>query len=142
MSFCKSATTAAILFGLAGAASPAHAVITPGSPAYQDNSNIVITGKVIQSSPDSFTLDYGTDTIIVEMDDWDIYDESAPLVLGEKITVYGVIDDGLYETRTLEAVSVYAHNRNTYYYASATDEEGNTVNYYDPSVVSTGDSAR
>lgn len=143
MSFWKSATTTAILLGFAGvASSPAQAVVMPGSPANQDNSSIVITGEVIKSSHDSFTLDYGTDTIVVEMDDWDIYDESAPLALGEKVTVYGMIDDGLFETRTLEASSIYAHNRNTYYYASAIDEEGDGVNYYYPPVVSSGDAAQ
>lgn len=142
MSYWKPTTATAILLGLIGAASsPAHAV-TPGSPAYQDGSNIVITGEVVRSSHDSFTLDYGTDTILVEMDDWDIYKKSAPLALGEKVTVYGVIDDGLYETRTLEAASVFAHNRNTYYYAAAVDEEGDRVNYYYPPVVSTGDAAQ
>jgi hypothetical protein len=39
------------------------------------------------------------------------------------VTVYGAVDDDLYEAATIEASSVYVENLNTYFYASAADEE-------------------
>lgn len=41
------------------------------------------------------------------------------------MTVNGRIDDGLYERRTIEAGSVYVKSLNSFFYASAADEEGN-----------------
>jgi len=63
------------------------------------------------------------------MDDWDWFDEASRLNAGEKVTVYGRIDDGLYETRTIEADSVYVYERNTYYYANDADEESYYYTY-------------
>jgi hypothetical protein len=40
------------------------------------------------------------------------------------VTVYGWIDNDFYEARTIEASSVYVDSLNTYFYASAADEEG------------------
>ncbi len=39
------------------------------------------------------------------------------------MTVYGAVDDEIYEAATIEASSVYVENLNTYFYASAADEE-------------------
>ncbi|HSO21962.1 MAG TPA: hypothetical protein VLT81_03585, partial [Chondromyces sp.] len=59
------------------------------------------------------------------------------LIEGDKVTVNGVIDDGLFETRTIEASSVYVEKLDTYFYASAADEEGDAfVTYWSPVVVS------
>ncbi|MGM0425831.1 MAG: hypothetical protein ACQEQ7_01185 [Thermodesulfobacteriota bacterium] len=72
---------------------------------------------------DSFTLDYGEGTVLVEMDDWDWYDEEGTVLEGDKVTVYGKIDDDLYEATSIEASSVYVENLGTYFYASSADEE-------------------
>lgn len=124
------------LFSLIGAtalattvfASPAMSV-NPHSMKYTDKDLITITGDVISTAPDVFTLDYGTGSIKVEMDDWDSYDEASLMRTGEKVTVYGRIDDGLYEQKTIEANMVYAHDRNSYLYANDADEEGDYVYY-------------
>lgn len=89
-----------------------------------DETWISLTGNVVSSSVQDFTLEYGEGLIRVEMDDWDWYDEAQRIVPGERVTVYGRIDDGLYEQRSIEADSVYVFERNTFFYANDVDEEG------------------
>lgn len=60
--------------------------------------------------------------ITVEMDDWDWYAEGAALSEGDRVTVYGFIDDDFYELRSIEASSVYVDDFNTFFYASGLDE--------------------
>ena len=88
-----------------------------------DNSWVSVSGTVVSAKPDSFQLNYGDGTILVEMDDWDWYAEGAALKSGDKVTVSGRMDDELYEKKSIEAESVYLQGLNTYFYASATDEE-------------------
>lgn len=88
-----------------------------------DDTWISITGTAVGPTEDSFVLDYGKGTVIVEMDDWDWYGDARGILDGDKVTVYGQVDDDLYETTSIEASSVYVENRGTYYYASAADEE-------------------
>lgn len=96
-----------------------------------DGSWISISGTAVNTTKkDGFTLDYGEATILVEMDDWEWYDDSWPILEGDKVTVYGRIDDDFYETTTIEAGSVYVENRGTYYYASSADEEGDAYSTY------------
>jgi uncharacterized protein YdeI (BOF family) len=104
---------------------------SPKSSVYKDNYPIRITGTVAEEKPHAFTLSYGEgDTILVEMDDWDLYDESRAIQKGEVVTVYGNIDQDLFEDRKIEASSVYAYNRNTYYFANDVDEEDYYTTYY------------
>jgi uncharacterized protein YdeI (BOF family) len=98
--------------------------------AKPDDSWISISGTVVNPKDDSFVLDYGQGTIIVEMDDWDEFGEAHTLIDGDRVTVYGDIDDGLFERRTIEAGSVYVEGLNTYFYASSTDEEGDAYTPY------------
>jgi hypothetical protein len=57
------------------------------------------------------------------MDDWDWYAEGKNLIDGDKVTVYGRIDDDFFETTSIEASSVYVESLGSYFYASAADEE-------------------
>ena len=43
------------------------------------------------------------------------------------MTVYGRVDDDLYETTTIEASSIYDQDLGTYFYASAADEESDII---------------
>ncbi len=88
-----------------------------------DGSWVSLTGTVTAKAAESFRLEVGKRTVTVEMDDWDWYNEAAPIELGSRVTVYGQIDDGLFEKRTIEAGSVYVFGENTFYYASDADEE-------------------
>jgi uncharacterized protein YdeI (BOF family) len=102
-----------------------------------DDSWISLSGTVKAVTADAFTLDYGEGMITVEMDDGDRDADAYKLIEGDKVTVNGIIDDGLFETRTIEASSVYVEKLDTYFYASAADEEGDVfVTYWSPVVVS------
>lgn len=88
-----------------------------------DGSWITISGEVKTPKLDTFVLDYGDGSIIVEMDDWDLDADAAPLLEGDNVTVYGVIDQNLFTDTTIEAGSVYVESLGTYFFASAVDEE-------------------
>ncbi len=88
-----------------------------------DGSWVTLNGVITSAGNDAFRLDYGTGTITVEMDDWDWYREGRQLIEGDKVTVYGAIDDNFYNTTSIEAERVYVKNLNRFFYASDVDEE-------------------
>jgi len=96
---------------------------TPNPYLKPDETWISISGQAVETMAESFILDYGKGTVKVEMDDWDTYDENFERIEGHKVTVYGMVDDDLFETTTIEASSVYDENLGTYFFASAADEE-------------------
>jgi len=121
--------TSAIIMGLASfAATPAMSA-NPYKMKYTDHDWISVTGHIDSISTERFTLDFDGGVITVEMDGWDGYDEAQLLNEGERVTVNGRIDNGLYEAKTIEADTVYSHGRRTYFYSNATDEEGD-YKYY------------
>lgn len=95
----------------------------PDPMVLPDDTWISLTGTVTSTTPDSFLLDYGDGLITVEMDDWDNFGDAYPLADGDQVTVYGDVDKGLFEATTIEAGSVYVDDLNTFFYASAADEE-------------------
>jgi uncharacterized protein YdeI (BOF family) len=114
------------LIGAGVAAVMLTAAPAMGENPYQqpDETWISLSGTVVAPSADAFTLDYGEGVITVEMDDWDSYGDAYGLMDGDNVTVYGRVDDDLYELSTIEAAAVYVQNLNTYFYASSADEEG------------------
>lgn len=90
---------------------------------------VSVSGKVTEVNPQAFELDHDSGKITVEFDDWDTDADAYKLVEGDKVTVTGKIDNGLYEDRTIEGSSVYVDSINTYYYASAADEEGDADSF-------------
>ena len=88
--------------------------------------------------PDSFTLDYGDDSILVEMDDWDADADGYKLFNGDNVTVTGLVDHDLFEMKKIEASSVYVDSLNTYFYASPADEEDAYVGFV-ATVIEPGD---
>jgi len=114
-------------------ASPALAEDPYAKP---DDTWISISGAVETVTPDTFTLNYGDGLITVEMDDGDRDADAYKLVKGDRVTVNGMIDDDLFEKRTIEASSVYVENIGTYFFASAVDEEDVFVTVTTPIVVS------
>lgn len=91
-----------------------------GSP---NDSWINLTGSVVSAGPESFTLDYGPGNLMVEMDDWDWYDEGRVIKAGDNVVVTGRVDDDLFHNRRIEASSVYVKNLGTFFYANGMDEE-------------------
>lgn len=88
-----------------------------------DGEWLSLSGSVVSVAPESFMLDYGAETISVEMDDYDWFGENA-LVVGDEVVVTGRMDADFWENRKVEASSVYVDSRGTMYFASAADEEG------------------
>ncbi|TFI57528.1 NirD/YgiW/YdeI family stress tolerance protein [Sphingomonas parva] len=91
---------------------------------------ITLSGRVVESGPNRFQLDYGNGRVTVEMDDWDWFHEGRELVAGDQVTVTGRIDKDLAEQKTIEASSVYVKNLGSVFYANPHDEEdlvGTTV---------------
>lgn len=88
-----------------------------------DESWIRISGTAVDARETAFTLDYGSGTVLVEMDEWHWRENETKAFEGDRVTVYGRIDDDFFEKTKIEAASVYDQNKGTYYYASADDEE-------------------
>lgn len=119
----------ALVSAVAFAASPAFSSdgaksTTPNPYTRPNDSWISISGTVKDVRPNTFTLEFGKgDAITVEMDDRDRDADAYELMDGDKVTVYGKIDDDFFETTKIEASSVYVEKLGTYFWASAEDEE-------------------
>ncbi len=94
-----------------------------------DSDWVSITGEVSGITGERFTLDFDKGDILVEMDDWDMFEEIKLITIGDRVTVSGRLDNSLYEKKTIEALRVYSHNNNSYYYASSIDDEGDIHTY-------------
>lgn len=93
-----------------------------------DREWVTISGTVKESAGEYFSLNYGKGSIIVEMDDYDPYNDNL-LLEGDKVSVTGKIDKDFYESKSLEASSVYSERLNTYFYANPADEETSLFTY-------------
>lgn len=99
-----------------------------GNPAISpyaapDNSWISISGSVADVRRDRFELDYGDGRVTVEMDDGDRDADAYKLLEGDKVRVLGRVDDDVFESTTIEAMSVQVDKLDTTFYASPRDEE-------------------
>ena len=124
---CKLSLYALVLAGTPAMAAE-QAMPAPGTPkarfvASADNTRITLAGTVVSASPDAFILDIGRDDLTVEMDDWDWFKEGRVLKKGDIVVVTGRIDQDLWESKKIEASSVYVKNLGTTFYASGADEE-------------------
>lgn len=98
-----------------------------------DDSWVSVSGTVEAVSDEHFTLDYDHGLITIEFDDYDRwYDEARAFLEGDQVTVYGRVDDDLFELRTIEASSVYVKGIDTFFTASAVDEETPDFLYWHP----------
>ncbi len=125
-----------ILVGILGLVATPPVTAAEDPATRPDDTWISISGTVESVDRDAFVLDYGEGIITVEMDDGDRDADGYKLIEGDKVSVSGIIDDDLYETRTIEASSVYVENIGTYFYASAVDEEDTFVTITTPVVIS------
>jgi uncharacterized protein YdeI (BOF family) len=95
-----------------------------GSPYMKsDASWINLSGTIEAVAADSFRLNYGDGTILVEMDDRDRDAEAYRLLPGDEVSVTGRVDSGFFERTTIEAATVHVKNIDTTFYASAVDDE-------------------
>lgn len=132
----KKVSAFAISAGLIAAASSMPVAAEKISSTY-DGEWLSVSGTVDSVSGDAFILDYGDKSIPVEMDDYDWYSEN-PLIAGDQVTVTGRMDDDFFQSRRIEASSVYVGSLHTLFYASAADEEDVTVPLVDFDALRTG----
>lgn len=89
-----------------------------------DGSWISLSGKVVSHQPKSFTLDYGEGIVKVETDDWDNNGDGWGILEGDEVTVYGKVDNDLFEQAKIEADSIYIDDLSSLLTApSPADEE-------------------
>lgn len=102
------------------------AVGSSGPVAGSDGEWITVTGDVTDVTPQGFKIDYGTGSIPVEMDGL-LADSASRLRAGDWVSVSGRIDDSFWERRSIEASSVYSARLQERLWASAVDEERDTL---------------
>ena len=93
-----------------------------------DGSWISISGKVKSVSADSFVMDTGKNTVKVDVDKSYWYRENADRLPGDKVKVYGILDEDLFEKAPIEASSIYGEELGSYFYASPGDEDALDLN--------------
>lgn len=91
--------------------------------ASQDGDWIRLDGTIVSTAPSTFVLDYGDETITVEVDDWDLAREGVSLLPGDRVSVTGRVDQDIFLGAAIEASAIYLHELDTVYYANAADEE-------------------
>lgn len=103
------------------------------SPYLQpDDTWISLSGTVESVQQDSFLLDYGLGSVIVEMDDVDRDATEYEFNTGDSVLVSGLVDNDFFEMTTIEASSVYVESVSTFFHASPTDDE--SITFHDPVV--------
>jgi uncharacterized protein YdeI (BOF family) len=119
----KYTITALMIFAFLAGIPRADAEMNKNPYSMASGTWITIRGVVKGVRPDTFTLDYGDNSVIVEMDDGDRDADAYQLIAGDKVSVSGRIDDDFFERTTIEAAAVYVENLNTTFFSSAIDEE-------------------
>lgn len=112
----------------------ASAVIAEEKPLAESEpgSTVLLNGQVKSIDGNEFQLDFGGDTIEVDLDGWAWEDDVASyLKIGEQVSVGGTIEDGLLETRSLDATNIYVAASTTYY--SIDDSSPAYLNQYENS---------
>jgi uncharacterized protein YdeI (BOF family) len=89
---------------------------------------IQVSGTVKSVSPKQFTLDYGKGKgqIVIETDPSKFNAEKA-LKVGDKVIATGRMDKDFFETKELEASSIYVPRLRHFFYANPADEEDGYV---------------
>lgn len=87
----------------------------------QDNTKlketwISISGTVVNPKPAEFTLNYGDGTIAVDMQDWKWYKKNNSEMSGDKVTVYGILDETLFDGKSIDATSIYDQKLGKYFF--------------------------
>jgi hypothetical protein len=108
----------------AGAEGATLVAVEPRLVQHEDT--VTVTGRVIESTPDAFTIDHHGERIVVRMNGWDWYRDDHRTLVGSMVTVQGRIDDGWRQGRALTAETVYANERGRVYYSpdSPLSDEG------------------
>ncbi len=84
-----------------------HAAFPGGDTALnaEDGDHVAVTGKVLKTDGDDFTSQTGSQKISVDAGDAKNFDTKR-LKVGDRVSVIGEMDDGLFSGREIEASSV------------------------------------
>ena len=122
MKLTLSIPTATLLLVIAFFGSPLQAELK--SPFQMKNgAEIRLAGEVTKAGAHSFKLDYGKGSILIEVDDYDSYEEGYNVEIGDQVVVWGKVDADPGETRTIEASEVYIPSVDLRIEVCADDEE-------------------
>lgn len=94
-----------------------------GLAGHPDESWITLSGKVQSVQDGSFTLDYGTGMVTVEVTDWGRFGDLRDRLSGKQVSVQGEVDDDLFGATRLEASSIYVKDLHTYFFTRAREED-------------------
>lgn len=86
-----------------------------GEQARPLGSYVSISGTVASVMPDGFVLDFRDGDIAVEMDEDSRDAEAYELSMGDRVTVFGPVDDDFFESRRVEASAIYVEKLGTYF---------------------------
>lgn len=112
-----------IALGAAALAMAATPALAQTPTRTDDGEWLTLSGTVESVSGDMFMLDYGSNSLPVEMDDFDWFNDNV-VMPGDEVTVTGRMDDDFLQTRRIEASTVYIDKLRTHYFANSADEEG------------------
>jgi len=89
-----------------------------------DESWVSLSGTVVEQGKDYLLLDYGQGIVTVELDRPDSFSRTTINLENDKVTVFGKVDKDFYQSRSIEADTVYMASANTVIYdPSPKDEE-------------------
>lgn len=88
-----------------------------------DGTWLTLSGVVVDVEPTWFMLDYGMNTVAVQLDEWNRDTEALRLSIGDEVAVTGKVDDDLFVTTSLQAASVFVEKFNTFFSSEAVDRD-------------------
>jgi len=100
---------------------------TSGNPlddtAALDDTFITLNGTVSAVEPDSFVLDSGGGEVVVTLAEGGPDLGERGLHEGDAVSVFGIVDDGLFGSKTIEAAGVYVDRLDRTFYASVVGDD-------------------
>lgn len=108
----------------AGSLALASGAALAASPKQQpDDSWVSVSGIIQSATEDAFVLGYDDRQILIEMDKESRFSEADWLEEGNRVDVYGQMDDDFFERPSIEAYSVYGYDTGSYYFSSEADDD-------------------
>ncbi|MFP4364164.1 MAG: hypothetical protein ACLFR1_09870 [Spirochaetia bacterium] len=84
---------------------------------------LTLAGEVTNIQENSFDLDYGNGTVIVDMEDWDSELSSMPIENGLDVIVSGEIDENFNNDVQMEAEGIYLKDDESFLISQSADRK-------------------
>ena len=113
-------TSVAALVSAVGLSLTVASPMAMSKESMKDDSWVTLSGTItkVDDEGEEFTLDYGSGSIRVEVEDWSWGDRPDRIRQGDRVTVNGRVDDDLFQSKEIDAESVYDEGRGAFYYRS------------------------